>query len=123
MGNTNSIHVEDSRVKLPRLGWIRLKERGYLLPESESLHILSATVSERAGRWFVSLQVEELAEDPTPVSGPPVGIDLGVKTLAACSFGEGVHVHYENPQARGARAHSMSSLPTLQAFAKRLPSV
>ena len=30
---TGSIRVEANRVKLPRLGWTRLKERGYLPPE------------------------------------------------------------------------------------------
>ena len=102
---TGSIHVENRRIKLPRLGWIRLKERGYLPAESETVRILSATVSERAGRWFVSLQVEEIVPESVPTSGPVVGIDLGVKTLAACSYGEDEHVHYENPKAlyKGAR--------------------
>jgi len=96
---TGSIHVEECRVRLPRLGWIRLKESGYLPAESDAIHVLSATVSERAGRWFVSLQVEEEKPEPVAASGPVVGIDLGVKTLAACSYGEGEHVHYENPKA------------------------
>jgi len=107
---TGSFQVEDKRVKLPRLGWIRLKESGYLPPESESVHILSATVSERAGRWFVSLQVEEHTNAPVPASGPIVGIDLGVKTLAACSYGEDNHVHYENPKALYAGARKLARL-------------
>ena len=96
---TGSIRAEERRVKLPRLGWISLKERDYLRPESESVHILCATVSERAGRWFVSLQVEEERGKPVPASGPPAGIDLGVKTLAVCSNNADSHDHYENPKA------------------------
>jgi putative transposase len=96
---TGSIQAEEGRVKLPRLGWIRLKEKGYLPSERESIHVLSATVSERAGRWFVSLQVEEERREPEPASGSPAGVDLGVKTLAAVSYGEDEHVHYENPKA------------------------
>jgi putative transposase len=96
---TGSIHAEPSRVKLPRLGWIRLKEKGYLPPAGDEMHILSATVSERAGRWFVSLQVEEGIRDPEAASGPPVGIDLGLKTLAVVSSGEGERAHYDNPKA------------------------
>jgi transposase len=59
---TGAIHVYEKSIKLPRLGVLRLKERGYL-PVSGA-HILSATVSEKAGRWFVSLQVE--METPQP---------------------------------------------------------
>ena len=103
---TGAIHIEERGLKLPRLGWIRLKERGYLpIDGTEGVHVLSACVRERAGRWFVSLQVEQTREDPVPPSGPPVGIDLGIKTLASCSYGNDNHVHYQNPKAlmRGAR--------------------
>ncbi|MBK5092796.1 MAG: transposase [Actinobacteria bacterium] len=107
---TGSIHVEGSRVKLPRLGWIRLKESDYLPAESEAVHVLSACVSERAGRWFVSLQVEQVQEDPLPTSGPPVGIDMGVRTLATCSYGMEEHVHCENPKALHAGARKLRRL-------------
>lgn len=83
---------EDS-VQLPRLGRLRLKERGYL--PTTGVRILSATVSERAGRWFVSIQVEEEIPDPASAQGEPIGVDLGIKALATCSDG----VTYENPKA------------------------
>ena len=51
---TGAIKVFPRHVQLPRLGKLRLKERDYL---PVGAHILSATVSERAGRWFVSVQV------------------------------------------------------------------
>jgi putative transposase len=51
------------------------------------VRILSATVSEQAGHWYVSVQVE--AEQAVPENtGPAVGIDLGVKSLATFSDGE-----------------------------------
>ena len=56
---TGSIHVFENRIQLPRLGVVRLKEKNYLPTDT---HILSATVSEKAGRWFVSVQVEEEIE-------------------------------------------------------------
>jgi putative transposase len=56
---------------------------------------LSATVSERAGHWFVSVQVSETAPDPEPATGVPVGVDLGIKALAVCSDGQ---IH-PNPKA------------------------
>lgn len=89
-----SIGVKPGRIKLPRLGWLRLKERGYL--PCEGVKVLSATVSARAGRWFVSLQVEE--EIPVqPAGSETVGVDLGIRHLAVCSTGE----VYENPKALG----------------------
>jgi putative transposase len=48
--------------------------------------VLSATVSEQAGHWYVSIQVEQ--ERAVPVNtGPVVGVDLGVKSLATLSDG------------------------------------
>ena len=90
---TGSIHIFEDSVQLPRLGRLRLKERGYL-PVS-GVHILSATVSERAGRWFVSVQVEEDIPDPEPARGEALGVDRGVKKLAVRSDG----ISYENPKA------------------------
>ena len=106
---TGSIHVEESRLKLPRLGWIRLKEKGYLPAEGKTVHILSATVSERAGRWFASLQVEEETPEPVTASGPPVGIDLGVKTLATCSNNMEAHAHYRMSCVRSDAIHKATS--------------
>ena len=87
-----SIHVTESSIKLPRIGWLRLREKGYL--PTAGVKILSATVSERAGRWFVSLQVEEEMPERKAL-GRPLGIDLGVKTMAVGSNG----AQYANPQA------------------------
>ena len=75
------------------MGVLRLKERGYL-PTDEA-KILSATVSERAGRWFVSLQVEMVLPDPDPTEKPAAGVDLGIKALVMVSDGMTI----ENPRA------------------------
>jgi putative transposase len=48
---------------------------------------MSATISYRAGWWFVSIAVEVEHESPRH-SGGSVGIDLGIKTLATLSGGE-----------------------------------
>ena len=82
---TGAIVVSDKAIVLPRLGRLRLKEREYL--PTSGVQILSATVSEQAGHWYVSLKVEE--EQAVPAnSGPVVGIDLGIKSLATLSDGE-----------------------------------
>jgi putative transposase len=83
---TGRIVVSEKAIVLPRLGRLRLKERGYL-PTGGGVQILSAIVSEQAGHWYVSVQVEE--EQAVPHNtGPVVGIDLGIKSLATLSDGE-----------------------------------
>jgi transposase len=90
---TGSIHVYEKAIDLPRLGRLRLKECGYL--PTGGVKLLSATVSEEAGRWFVSVQVEEEIPDPPAATGEPIGIDTGINRLAQCSDGRVV----ENPKA------------------------
>jgi putative transposase len=71
---------------------LRLHEHGYLPTTAK---VLSATVSEQAGRWFVSVQVEEEIADPIKATGPVIGVDLGIKALATLSNGTVI----ENPKA------------------------
>ena len=90
---TGAIHVFERSIQLPRLGLLRLKERGYL-PTADA-HILSATVSEKGGRWFVSLQVEMELPDPVLEAKGVVGVDLGINRMAQVSDGS----YFENPRA------------------------
>jgi len=94
---TGAIKVfgKEKAIQLPRLGKLRLKEKGYLpATDTEDAHILSATVSEKAGRWFVSIQVEEEIKIPEN-NGPPAGVDLGIKQMMTVSDG----AVFENPKA------------------------
>lgn len=84
--------VKDNAVRLQGLGWIRLHEDGYL--PTEGVKINSATVSYRAGHWFISLQVDEDIEVGT-ATGEAVGVDVGITSLATTSDGR----HFENPKA------------------------
>ena len=86
-----NIKVSLDRVKVPRIGDVRLKEKNYLPTDQ---HILSATVSEHSGRWFVSVLTREEVKAPEN-NGPVIGIDLGVNSLATCSDG----VIFSNPKA------------------------
>jgi putative transposase len=89
---TGSIKVFADAVQLPRLGRLRLHEHGYIPTDAR---ILSATVSEQAGRWYVSVQVEEEQEKPVFTTTTAIGVDLGIKTLATLSDG----TIFENPRA------------------------
>jgi putative transposase len=88
---TGSIKVFEKSVQLPRLGKLRLHEHGYIPINAK---ILSATVSEHAGRWFVSIQVQEEQEQPICTATSVIGVDLGIKTLATLSDG----TPYANPR-------------------------
>lgn len=95
---TIRVTLDGRHVQLPRLGLIRLKEVGYLpTPDREDVRILSASVTEKAGRWFVSLQVEQdvPGADTTPKHGLIIGVDVGISALAVTSEGE----IFENPKA------------------------
>jgi len=87
---TESIHVFEDRIQLPRIGTIRLKERGYLPTGSPK----SASITEQAGHWFVSILAEEPAA-PKSKSKEVLGIDVGVSRLATLSDG----TVFENPKA------------------------
>ncbi|PZW18064.1 putative transposase, partial [Thermosporothrix hazakensis] len=89
---TGSIKVLREAVQLPRLGRLRLHEHGYLPTNAK---VLSATVSEEAGRWFVSMQVEEEQNAPERTATTALGVDLGMKTLATLSDG----TTFENQRA------------------------
>jgi transposase len=107
---TGAIHVFERSIQLPGLGLLRLKEYGYL--PSTDVHILSATVSEKAGRWFVSLQVEMELPDPAWEAKPVVGVDLGINRMAQVSDGS----YFENPRAL---KRNLTKLKRLQRMVSR----
>lgn len=73
----SSIAVESARIKLPRIGWIRLAEPGYL-PVGATVN--SATVSRTADDWYISIQVEEPDPEPLQTTGATLGVALGIRT-------------------------------------------
>lgn len=101
---TGVIRVFEKSIQLPRLGLLRLKERGYL--PTAGVHILSATVSEKAGRWFVSLQVEMELAELVPEQKPVAGVDLGINRMAQVSDG----MYFENPRALNQNLNKLKRL-------------
>ncbi|KMN45173.1 RNA-guided endonuclease InsQ/TnpB family protein [Bacillus sp. LK2] len=78
--------VERHRVKIPTIGWVRLKEYGYI-PKNAT--VKSGTVYQRAGSYFVSVlcEIEEVRVKTIP-NKIGLGIDLGVKDFAVRSDGK-----------------------------------
>lgn len=53
------ISCERHRIKIPTLGWGRVKEKGYIPINTNRYTIKSKTVSYKAGRYYVSVLVEQ----------------------------------------------------------------
>ena len=81
-GAKQPIDCERHRIKIPTLGWVRLKEYGYL-PTNGS--IKSGTVSMRAGRFFVSVLAEITDTEKQTPETDGIGVDLGMKAFATVS--------------------------------------
>jgi putative transposase len=100
---TGAIHVFEKSIQLPRLGTLRVKEKLYLPTNAK---IGSATITEQAGRWYVSICVHEEVAAPEKATGPVIGVDLGVKTLATVSDGREI----ANPKALRKRLKKLQRL-------------
>ena len=85
--NPKDCLCERHRIKIPTLGWVRLKEKGYIPTSKDGYIVKSGTISMKAGRYYVSALVE--VTDPVRDScfSDGVGIDLGLKNLAIISNG------------------------------------
>lgn len=71
-----------SRIKLPKLGWIRYRKSRNI----EGV-IKNITVSCVAGKWYTSIQTEREVEQPVHPSTTIVGLDAGVTLFATLSDG------------------------------------
>ncbi|MCQ2086525.1 MAG: transposase [Bacilli bacterium] len=81
------IPCERHRIKIPTLGWVQLKEKGYIPTNSDIYIIKSGTVSVKAGRYYVSVLVEQSDFQKVKQTGEGIGIDLGLKDFAVLSDG------------------------------------
>ena len=98
-----SIAVELKVIRVPRVGRLRIKpgDHGYL-PVGRHGQV---SVTEEAGRWFVSLLGSEV-EEAEPNGKPAVGLDLGVSRLATLSDGTVL----ENPRALASSQRKLKRL-------------
>ena len=81
--NKNAIiKCERHRTKVPTLGWVKLKEKGYL---PTNLIIKHGNITKKAGRYYISVVVETENKNKFHEFNEGIGIDLGIKNLAICS--------------------------------------
>ena len=86
--NPKGCQCERHRLKIPTLGWVRIKEKGYIPTTKDGYMIRSGTVSVKAGRFYVSVLVEIPDVNIGNNSNEGIGIDLGLKDLAIVSNGK-----------------------------------
>ena len=82
--NPTDCLYERHRIKIPTLGWVKLKEKGYI---PTLYKVKSGTILVKAGRYYVSVLVEIPDITPDIPDNPGIGIDLGIKDLAILSDG------------------------------------
>ncbi len=76
------LEQSNSRIFLPKLGWMRYRNSREVLGE-----VKNTTVSLSGGKWFVSIQTEREIEQPIPQATTAVGIDVGIARFATLSDG------------------------------------
>jgi len=72
----------NGRLKLPKLGWVRLRLSQQVMGELRNI-----SISREGSRWFVSIQTRQAACQPAAGLLPTLGIDLGITNFAATSEG------------------------------------
>ena len=86
--NKGDCLCERHRIKIPTLGWVRLKEKGYV-PTSKNRYVIkSGTISYRAGRYYLTCLVDVEESEKERLSDFGLGIDLGLKNFAVASNGK-----------------------------------
>ena len=87
-----TITVEGKRIKLPKIGWVRMFQPLRFLGA-----IQKVTISKHGHRWFAAVVVDTSTDDliPDTQDKPIIGVDVGIKHLAITSEG----VYYDNPKA------------------------
>ena len=86
--NPKDCACERHRIKIPSLGWVRIKEKGYIPTTKDGWRIKSGTVSIKADRYYLSVLVEIPDARIAANRNEGVGIDLGIKDFAVVSDGK-----------------------------------
>ena len=86
--NPKDCHCERHRLKIPSLGWVRIKEKGYIPTTKDGYVIKSGHVSIKADRYYVSVLIEIPDRRTANNSSKGIGIDLGLKDFAIVSNGK-----------------------------------
>ncbi len=91
-----TVEVHKKRIHLPKIGWVRMREELRYTGE-----ITRVNISRRNDKWYASILIRcdsnNYKYQPSlfeKQEKAPIGIDVGIHTLATCSNGD----TYENPR-------------------------
>ena len=76
------IDAGNSRIRLPKLGWLRYRKSREILGAAKNI-----TVSCVAGKWYASIQTEREVAQPVHPATSIIGIDVGITRFATLSDG------------------------------------
>ena len=85
--NPKDCFCERHRIKIPTLGWVKLKEKGYIPTTKDGYVVKSGTISCKAGRYYVSVLIDIPEVENPQLNDFGLGIDLGVKEFMVISNG------------------------------------
>ena len=86
--NPKDCRCERHRINIPSLGWVRIKEKGYIPTIKDGYVIKSGHVSIKADRYYVSVLIEIPNNKTVDNFKEGIGIDLGLKDFAIVSNGK-----------------------------------
>ena len=86
--NPKDCRCERHRMNIPSLGWVRMKEKGYVPTTKDGYVMKSGHVSIKADRYYVSVLIEIPNNKIADNSNEGIGIDLGLKDFAIVSNGK-----------------------------------
>ena len=86
--NPKDCRCERHRINIPSLGWVRIKEKGYIPTIKDGYVIKSGHVSIKADRYYVSVLIEIPNNKIANHSSEGIGIDFGLKDFAIVSNGK-----------------------------------
>ena len=86
--NPKDCRCERHRMNIPSLGWVRIKEKGYVPTTKDGYVMKSGHVSIKTDRYYVSVLIEIPNNKIADNSNEGIGIDLGLKDFAIVSNGK-----------------------------------
>ena len=107
------IKVDNRRVFLPKIGWV-----GFFKSQSIEGNIKNATISYKAGHWYIAIQVEQVLAEPRHSATDAIGIDMGIAKFATLSNGvtvNPINVLRHHEQRRAGAQRNLSRKVTFSA--------
>ena len=108
------LEQHNNRIRLPKIGWVRYRNSCKVIGK-----IKNVTVSQKCGKWYVSIQTEFEQEIPVP-NGGEIGIDMGIVRFATLSDGTFFEPINAFKTLRGKLAKLQKQLKNKTKFSKSL---